>query len=90
MIKQQVIHHCELFSLEEHSGRSAYGKKMSEVLSDEKSGEISVKEIIKKYKESGPDGTLERDEVWKLIEWSVYPDKGRKPMEKNTLEEDIP
>lgn len=90
MVRETVIRNCELFSLEEKTGRTAYSKKMSEILSDEKCGNISLKEVTKKYKEMGPDGGFERDEIWKLMEWDFFPNKGRKKEEKKTLEEEIP
>jgi len=88
--REKVVHHCELFNLEEKSERTAYGKKMSEILSDENCKGFVAKEITKKVKIFSPDESIEQDQVWKLIEWDVYPAKEKPYTEKKTAEEDIP
>ena len=88
--REPVVHHCELFNLEEKADRTLYGKRMSEILSDENCKDVSVKEITKKMKIFSPDESIEQDQIWKLIEWNVYPPKKNPYTEKRTAEEDIP
>ena len=87
--REIIVHHCELFNLEEKSDRMSYSKKMSDILSDADCKNVCVKEITKKMKIFSPDESIEQEQIWKLIEWDKYPPPSKPYTEKST-EEDIP
>jgi hypothetical protein len=89
--REKVEHFCFFFNLDDRPQREAYSKKLTEIYNEPKIKNLSVKEYIKKHKEGGPDGFMELDQVWKMIEYDFMPDANKKPyIEKSSLDESIP
>lgn len=88
--KPKVTHFAFFYNLETPEGRNKYADKLSEILSNDLAQNIVAKEYVKKYEEMGPDKGYKEDQVWKLVEYDIFPEKEKPYTEKRTAEEDIP